>query len=746
MTTAYARLLSPLRYDSIEAPRSIMGQGATSVLDYVLLEHLLHHVGVRRGYVLIHLQVALQVEEVGVLAVVEAEHCVLLVAGPDVIVVAGRKVEPGVWFLSVEHDGEVLATHLRVGLEAHSAQYRWRHIVGRGVVVTRLVSTFACRVPYKEDGVGELGVERAGYLAGVTVLPESVSVIREHYQHGVVQDPQPLRLVEEVAQPVVGHRHLGGVTRVHPLELALRKPVRGTAARGHGLGAIVAVAVEVDVLLRRVPRLMRVVVVDEHEERLALLRHLQVLGRLGEHLRGEPVLLTLTAHGVRVVLVHDLLGVRGARASDQGVLHLLLGGRRRRPEEISLLTPDEVEGVEAPVHIVERPELVQRVCDHQVVETLSEEDLGEGNLSSRDRLPAPEADILVVPLLPVPERERPYPRVDRAPSQDGRQGLGVRAVEAQALPGDGVEVGGLYPVVAVDPEVVSSQTVYDHQYHVHSRSPARKVLVGHLCKAVGQAAAPGRTEHGSPGGPCTGHLEKVPAREGTLLHPSPPGKSRQATRASGFSRPQHPPYFCSARSIFVSIFKAFPTKSNQPPRIVANSAPFRRNLSPRARPSHPLSPRDSRRRGGWSKVCAANNPRQGWVCTQVQEAWKAISPWSGPREMVGHGRLWFYRDGPDPVSYGGRRACCQGRRQPLCRDARGPGCRWGLRGSIVRRTRPYSPRRAGRVGRRRHNGRGPRATRRQGSRRHRSLRGEHGGNALGRRSSGRLHEQRRRHP
>src|ERR671921_383825 len=127
MTTAYARLLSPLRYDRIEAPRSIMGQGAASVLDYVLLEHLLHHVGVRRGYVLIHLRVALQVEEVGVLAVVEAEHGVLLVAGPDVIVVAGRKVGPGTRFLSVEHDREVLPPHLRVGLETHRTEYRRRH-------------------------------------------------------------------------------------------------------------------------------------------------------------------------------------------------------------------------------------------------------------------------------------------------------------------------------------------------------------------------------------------------------------------------------------------------------------------------------------------------------------------------------------------------------------------------------------------------------------------------------------------
>ena len=108
-------------------------------------------------------------------------------------------------------------------------------------------------MPDKEDGVGEFGVERTGDLAGVTVLPESVSVIREHYKQGVVQDPKVLGLVEEVAQPVVGHRHLGGVARVHPLELALREPVGGTAAGGNWLGAVVAVAVEVDVLLRAGP-------------------------------------------------------------------------------------------------------------------------------------------------------------------------------------------------------------------------------------------------------------------------------------------------------------------------------------------------------------------------------------------------------------------------------------------------------------------------------------------------------------
>src|SRR5215211_8216016 len=99
MTIAYARLLFRLLTRAPGRPRLIVGQGAAGVLDYVLVEHLLHHVGVRRGDVLVHLRIFVQVEEVGVRTVVEAEHGVLLVAGPDVVVVAGRKVGPRAWFL-----------------------------------------------------------------------------------------------------------------------------------------------------------------------------------------------------------------------------------------------------------------------------------------------------------------------------------------------------------------------------------------------------------------------------------------------------------------------------------------------------------------------------------------------------------------------------------------------------------------------------------------------------------------------
>ena len=83
--------------------------------------------------------------------------------------------------------------------------------------------------------------------------------------------------------------------------------------------------------------------------------------------------------------------------------------------------------------------------------------------------------------------------------------------------GEGVEVGGLDPIVPVDAQVVPSEAVYDDQYYVHSGSPARKVLFGYLRQAVGQGAAPGRAEHGSPRGAGARDLQEVPAREGTVF-------------------------------------------------------------------------------------------------------------------------------------------------------------------------------------------------------------------------------------
>jgi hypothetical protein len=75
--------------------------------------------------------------------------------------------------------------------------------------------------------------------------------------------------------------------------------------------------------------------------------------------------------------------------------------------------------VKPTVHVVKRPELVQRVGDDQVVKTLFEQDLGQRYLVLRDGLPAPEVDVLAVPLMPVPEGEGSDTGMDRAPRQDG---------------------------------------------------------------------------------------------------------------------------------------------------------------------------------------------------------------------------------------------------------------------------------------------------------------------------------------
>jgi len=43
--------------------------------------------------------------------------------------------------------------------------------------------------------------------------------------------------------------------------------------------------------------------------------------------------------------------------------------------------------------------------------------------------------------------------------------------EVKIKQGERVKVGGLYPVVAIDPDVIFPETVQDHQYDVHFSSP-----------------------------------------------------------------------------------------------------------------------------------------------------------------------------------------------------------------------------------------------------------------------------------
>src|SRR5215211_6144682 len=133
------------------------GQGAAGVSLYVAFEHPLDCVRLISCEVVVHAWVSLHVVELGVRALVGAEHHVAVVAGPDVVVVAEREVGPGGGLPVSEQHGEVLAFQLLPRLYTEKAEYRRRDIVGGGVIVARLASPPAFRMPYKERYVRNLG-------------------------------------------------------------------------------------------------------------------------------------------------------------------------------------------------------------------------------------------------------------------------------------------------------------------------------------------------------------------------------------------------------------------------------------------------------------------------------------------------------------------------------------------------------------------------------------------------------------
>src|SRR5687767_14844739 len=87
------------------------------------------------------------------------------------------------------------------------------------------------------------------------------------------------------------------------------------------------------------------------------------------------------------------------------------------------------------------------------------EDLGQRRLVPGDGLPAPEPYVYALKALPVAEGKDPHARVYSPARQNGGRRLGVGPGKAQALFCEGIEVGRLYPVVAVRSQVIPPQTV-----------------------------------------------------------------------------------------------------------------------------------------------------------------------------------------------------------------------------------------------------------------------------------------------
>src|SRR5215203_7313983 len=102
-----------------------------------------------------------------------------------------------------------------------------------------------------------------------------MTVVRKEDDKGILEQAQFVYLIQEAAQPAVGHRNLRRVQGTHPLQLPFGEVVAGTLAGDVGLPTGVVAIVEVDILLWRIPRLVWVIAVYHHEERLGPARGLE---------------------------------------------------------------------------------------------------------------------------------------------------------------------------------------------------------------------------------------------------------------------------------------------------------------------------------------------------------------------------------------------------------------------------------------------------------------------------------------
>ena len=132
-------------------------------------------------------------------------------------------------------------------------------------------------------------VELAQVAPGLTlqtVVAKVVAVIRHQQDHRIVFETRQLNQRKELAQPAIDHRHLTGVERPDMLCLALAHDILDKAvARVDQIVALVAGIVHIDIVLRRIPRLVRVPRVDPQKELFALVVLLQPVNSLGNDAR-----------------------------------------------------------------------------------------------------------------------------------------------------------------------------------------------------------------------------------------------------------------------------------------------------------------------------------------------------------------------------------------------------------------------------------------------------------------------------
>ena len=131
------------------------------------------------------------------------------------------------------------------------------------------------RIDDDQRHVHQLRMEDRGDLSGPSVLTEQVAVVGDQHDHGVLS--RPARAAARSGSRASGRsssprpRTGRACGRARCRRALVREPLaHAHVAGGSGLAAAVGgVAVEVDVASRRSPRLVRLVAVGDHHERLA---------------------------------------------------------------------------------------------------------------------------------------------------------------------------------------------------------------------------------------------------------------------------------------------------------------------------------------------------------------------------------------------------------------------------------------------------------------------------------------------
>ena len=352
-------------------------------------------------------------------------------------------------------------------------------------------------------------------LADPSVLAEQHAVVAEQHDERVVHQAEVREPVEEVAQPGVDERDLGGVELAHAAQDPRRQPQRRVLGRGGGerlerLDRRVRWPVQVPEAARRVPRLVSVEGVDHERKRLARARPLDPVHAVPEHPRRQVVLLGAVARVRGQVGGQARLCARPSQRPRQVARHLGLGRLALRLEaqrRLPVHQLDAVEGAaEAPVHAEQEVRVVRHVAGRPA---LLAQDLGPGLAVAADGLPARlRGQLLDGP--PAAERKGAAAGHDRPPRGDGRHALRVGAREAKPLLGDLVHRrrARSRPV-----DVVGPQAVHHHDHHVHRARRCGLALEGRLARGLVVVVAAGRPEQRDPRGAGAAGLDQAPACE-----------------------------------------------------------------------------------------------------------------------------------------------------------------------------------------------------------------------------------------